>query len=53
MLPTTGSIVLAPYTDDALYQEQLAKMQFWENKDFFGVDLTVSLRVYKVFFLFC
>lgn len=30
MYPTTGSIVFAPMTDDALYREQMAKTVFWE-----------------------
>jgi len=44
MMPTTGSIVLAPITDDALYKEQLAKIQFWNCQDFYGVDLTPTLE---------
>lgn len=44
MMPTSGSIILAPYSDDSLYKEQLAKMAFWESTDFYGVDLSaVSL----------
>lgn len=47
MFPSTGSIVLAPFTDDVLYREQLAKSQFWENNNFYGVDLSplVALSV--------
>lgn len=40
MFPTTGSIVLAPFSDDSLYNEQNVKAQFWENSNFFGIDLT-------------
>jgi histone-arginine methyltransferase CARM1 len=40
MMPTTGSIVLAPYTDDSLYREQMAKIAFWHNTDFYGIDLS-------------
>lgn len=29
MMPTTGSIVFAPLTDDALYREILMKSEFW------------------------
>lgn len=44
MMPTTGSIILAPLTDDTLYKEQLAKIQFWNCSDFYGVDLTATLE---------
>lgn len=30
MMPTTGDIVMAPYTDETLYQEQLNKTTFWQ-----------------------
>jgi len=43
MMPTTGSIVLAPITDDALYKEQLAKIAFWSTDNFYGVNLTPAL----------
>ena len=43
MMPTTGSIVLAPFTDDALYRDQLAKISFWSSTDFYGIDLTPAL----------
>ena len=36
MLPSTGSIVLAPITDAALHAEQAAKTVFWDNADFYG-----------------
>lgn len=40
MMPTTGSIVLCPFSDDSIYKEQLDKVAFWEMKDFYGVDLS-------------
>jgi len=43
MMPTTGSIILAPITDDALYKEQLAKVAFWATDDFYGINLTPAL----------
>jgi len=30
MLPTVGDIAFAPFTDEALYNEQLGKTQFWQ-----------------------
>lgn len=51
MFPTTGSIVIAPLTDDAVYREQLAKIAFWQNQSFFGLDLTVALeQAYREYF---
>lgn len=43
MMPTTGSIMLAPITDEALYKEQLNKIAFWSNNNFYGIDLTPAL----------
>lgn len=43
MFPSTGSIVLAPYTDFSLHKEQESKLHFWNNSDFFGIDLTPLL----------
>jgi len=43
MMPTTGSIILAPITDDALYKEQLAKIAFWATDNFYGVNLSPAL----------
>lgn len=44
MMPTTGSIVLSPFSDDILYKEQLARVQLWENNNFYGLDLTPVLE---------
>jgi histone-arginine methyltransferase CARM1 len=30
MFPTTGNIIFAPLTDEAIYKEQSAKAAFWE-----------------------
>lgn len=43
MMPTTGSIILAPVTDDVLYKEQLSKIAFWSNDNFYGINLTPTL----------
>lgn len=43
MFPSTGDMILAPFTDDDLFKEQLAKLTFWENTDFYGIDLS-SIR---------
>ena len=44
MMPTTGSIMLAPITDDALHKEQLNKIAFWANNNFYGIDLTPAMH---------
>jgi len=41
MFPTTSTIYLAPFTDAGLYNETIAKVRFWEQRDFHGVDLSV------------
>ena len=43
MFPDRAVMYAAPFSDDALYQEQLQKCNFWCQSNFFGVDLT-SLR---------
>lgn len=51
MMPTTGSIVLCPFTDDALYKEHCARAAFWETSNFFGVDLSpVAAQAYQEYF---
>ena len=43
MFPDHSVMYAAPFSDDALYSEQLAKANFWCQTNFYGVDLT-SLR---------
>jgi len=41
MFPNAGEIVMCPFTDENLYNEQLAKTSFWSSStDFYGMDLT-------------
>jgi histone-arginine methyltransferase CARM1 len=44
MMPTTGSIVLCPVSDEACHKEQLDRVAFWETKDFYGVDLSAVVE---------
>lgn len=39
MFPDRALLYAAPFSDDALYQEQYAKAAFWTQPNFFGVDL--------------
>ncbi|CAN6169210.1 unnamed protein product [Urochloa humidicola] len=40
MFPTTGRIHMAPFSDEYLYVEMANKALFWQQHNFFGVDLT-------------
>ncbi|KAK6179044.1 hypothetical protein SNE40_011491 [Patella caerulea] len=40
MFPTQGDLHIAPFTDEALYNEQYSKANFWYQESFHGVDLT-------------
>jgi histone-arginine methyltransferase CARM1 len=51
MFPSIGSIVLAPMTDEALHKDQLAKIDFWNNTNFYGIDLSaVSALAHSEYF---
>lgn len=43
MMPASGSIVLAPLSDQALFKEQSDKAAFWDCAEFFGLDLRPML----------
>lgn len=40
LFPGSGRLWLAPFSDAALYEARLALAAFWEQRDFYGVDLT-------------
>ena len=40
MYPTTGDLYVTPFTDEALYMEQVGKANFWYQQSFYGVDLS-------------
>ncbi|KAJ2464107.1 hypothetical protein GGI02_005069 [Coemansia sp. RSA 2322] len=39
MLPSSGTIHLAPLSDAALWNETITKARFWQQDSFYGVDL--------------
>ncbi|TIC16937.1 Sec1-like protein [Wallemia mellicola] len=41
MFPSSGTIELAPFTDEALYAETAQKSGFFQQTNFLGVDLSV------------
>ena len=43
MFPSRGDLHIAPFTDEALYMEQVNKVNFWYQDFFHGVNLS-SLR---------
>jgi histone-arginine methyltransferase CARM1 len=42
MFPTTGTIFLCPFSDPLLYEERLASASFWDQNNFYGVDVSVA-----------
>ncbi|KAI9293891.1 S-adenosyl-L-methionine-dependent methyltransferase [Neoconidiobolus thromboides FSU 785] len=40
MVPSQASLYLAPFTDTNLWGDTKLKTRFWEQSDFYGVDLT-------------
>lgn len=43
MFPSKGILFITPFTDEALYMEQMSKCNFWSQTSFYSVDLS-SLR---------
>ncbi|KAF0689684.1 Aste57867_18889 [Aphanomyces stellatus] len=44
MFPTIGTMFVCPFTDDSIYQEQMAKASFWRQRDFYGLDLNCLIE---------
>lgn len=40
MMPSLGSIIIAPISDEPIWKEQSTKAEFWKNSNFYGVDLS-------------
>ncbi|RLN81170.1 hypothetical protein BBJ28_00009367 [Nothophytophthora sp. Chile5] len=40
MFPSVGTMFVSPFSDDSIYREQMAKVAFWQQQDFYGVDLS-------------
>jgi histone-arginine methyltransferase CARM1 len=41
MYPTQGILYVAPFSDEALFLEQMGKTYFWQQSSFHGVDVSV------------
>jgi type I protein arginine methyltransferase len=51
MMPTTGSIVLCPFSDDTLFREHCSRAAFWETNNFYGLDLSsIASQAYQEYF---
>lgn len=51
MMPTTGTIAIAPFTDDSLYREHCARASFFDNSNFYGIDFTpIVAQAYREYF---
>lgn len=40
MFPSIGTMFVSPFSDDSIYREQMAKVAFWNQTAFYGVDLS-------------
>ncbi|KND03197.1 uncharacterized protein SPPG_02254 [Spizellomyces punctatus DAOM BR117] len=40
MVPSAGTIYLAPFTDATLWTQTMSKVRFWEQSNFYGVDFS-------------
>ena len=40
MFPNEANLYIMPFSDDQLYARQLKKAKFWENENFYGLNLS-------------
>ncbi|KAI8901583.1 S-adenosyl-L-methionine-dependent methyltransferase [Globomyces pollinis-pini] len=40
MVPSMGTIYVAPFSDANLWSQTMAKVRFWEQQDFYGIDFS-------------
>lgn len=40
MYPSRGSILFSPLSDETIFNEHLARAAFWDQEEFYGVDVT-------------
>ncbi|KAJ0403977.1 hypothetical protein ATCC90586_005844 [Pythium insidiosum] len=41
MFPSVGTMFVAPFSDESIFREQMGKVAFWEQRNFYGLDLRV------------
>lgn len=44
MIPSMGTIYVAPFSDANLWTQTMQKVRFWEQKDFYGIDISPLAR---------
>ncbi len=44
LFPGSGRVWLAPFTDPEIFQARVTAAAFWEDRDFYGVDLSVMAQ---------
>ncbi|TPX30831.1 hypothetical protein SmJEL517_g05697 [Synchytrium microbalum] len=44
MIPSSGNIFVAPFSDATLWTQTMAKVRFWEQNNFYGVDFSCLTR---------
>lgn len=47
MFPSIGTMLMSPFSDESIYREQMGKVAFWQQRDFYGLDLS-ALRAQAV-----
>lgn len=45
MFPSSGTIFIAPFSDEVLHWEQRYRSSFWDNSSFHGIDLRPVMRL--------
>jgi histone-arginine methyltransferase CARM1 len=40
LFPTSSTLFFIPFCDETLYKEQLNKISFWDNENFFGLNMS-------------
>lgn len=40
MFPSIGTMFVSPFSDETIYREQMGKVAFWQQRDFYGLDLS-------------
>lgn len=40
MFPSIGTMFVSPFSDETIYREQMSKVAFWQQRDFYGLDLS-------------
>jgi histone-arginine methyltransferase CARM1 len=39
MFPSSSTMFFIPFCDESLYKEQINKVSFWDNENFYGLNM--------------